>query len=142
MGDALRRNALQRHAAATVHFRGWVAPSEVQRLALRSRARLLPSVWYERADSLGVIQVLTCGPPVLTSELGATVALLKQVGGQWLLAPRHPGSWTSGSRVTWNDDQVDRSSKRLRKISDQHQDERLALRPLEDASATARHAAP
>ena len=142
VGDGPLRAELQRDAPANVQFRGWVPPSEVRRLMLRSRALLFPSIWYESADPQVVIEALACGLPVLASKLGGNVALLKPVGEQWLLAPGHRASWTSGLRVVWDDDQVDRSSMWLRKIYDERFSEQIALPLLEDAYATARHAGP
>jgi glycosyltransferase involved in cell wall biosynthesis len=105
---------------------------EVRRLMLRSRALVLPSIWYE-GQPMAALEALASGLPVLASNLGGTAALLEPAGEQWLPAPGDPPSWSRALQLLWDNDQVDRTGARLRRHYEDHFSERIGLRLLEDA---------
>jgi hypothetical protein len=88
VGDGPLRAELEGASPPSVRFRRQVPPDEVERLMLRSRALVFPSLSYE-GQPMVVLEALASGLPVLASRLGGTQ-----------LCWRRPASDGSRRRVT------------------------------------------
>lgn len=137
LGDGPMRGELERAAPANVRFEGRVPLSEVRRLMLRSRALIVPSIWYE-GQPMVVLEAAASGLPVLASKLGGNIALLEPVGGRWLAAPGDLAAWTRSLEGIQDQYEVDRAGAGVRRLYEERYNERIALRLLEDAYLTAR----
>lgn len=137
VGDGPLRAELEGASPPSVRFRGQVPPDEVERLMLRSRALVFPSLSYE-GQPMVVLQALASGLPVLASRLGGNPALLAPAGERWLSAPGDPSAWACGLRELLDDDEVDRAGARLRQRYEDRFSEQIGRRLLEDAYLTAR----
>jgi glycosyltransferase involved in cell wall biosynthesis len=74
---------------------GKQAPEFIYRLMARSRALILPSIWYENYPRT-LVEAFACGLPVIASRLGAMAALIKH-GHNGLLF--NPGDGTDLART-------------------------------------------
>jgi glycosyltransferase involved in cell wall biosynthesis len=137
VGDGPLRAQLERASPPNVRFIGQVPPGEVERLMLRSRTLVFPSIWYE-AQPMVVLHALASGLPVLASKLGGNPVLLAPTGERWLSAPGDPSAWARGLRELQDDAEVDHAGARLRQLYEERFSERIGRQLLEDAYLTAR----
>jgi glycosyltransferase involved in cell wall biosynthesis len=142
VGDGPLRAALQRAAPPGVRFEGRISASEVKRWMLRSRALVLPSIWYE-GQPMAMLEAFACGLPVLASRLGGNVELLEQPHGDgWLVPPDDPAAWAEALRGLEQDRGVDETGRRVRRLYERRFSEEVGGSLLEAAYAAALRADP
>jgi glycosyltransferase involved in cell wall biosynthesis len=141
VGDGPVRAELQRAAPPGVRFEGRISASAVKRWMLRSRALVLPSIWYE-GQPMAMLEAFACGLPVLASRLGGNVELLEPHGDGWLVPPDDPPAWAEALRGLEQDRGVDEAGRRVRQLYERRFSEEVGGSLLEAAYAAALRADP
>jgi glycosyltransferase involved in cell wall biosynthesis len=136
VGDGPLRAALQQEAPPGVRFEGRLSASAVTAWMLRSRALVLPSIWYE-GQPMAMLEAFACGLPVLASRLGGNVELLEPGGDGWLVTPDDPRAWVEALRGLDQDRRVDAAGRRVRQLYERRFNEGVGRSLLEAAYAAA-----
>jgi glycosyltransferase involved in cell wall biosynthesis len=103
---------------------------------LRSRALVLPSIWYE-GQPMAMLEAFACGLPVLASRLGGNVELLESCGDGWLVPPDDPSAWAEALRGLEQDRGVDEAGRRVRQLYERRFSEEVGGSLLEATYAAA-----
>lgn len=130
LGDGPLRDALPRRYP-TVEFVGSVSTPEVIGEMLAGRALLFPSLAYEGANPLSIVEAFSAGLPVLGSDLGAMREMLSPLGDRWLLHAGDIESWRTGMHVLHDSPSVDQAGRIARATYDARYTEATALDSIE-----------
>lgn len=136
VGDGPLRASLQREAPPRVRFEGRIPAPAVKRWMLRSRALVLPSIWYE-GQPMAMLEAFASGLPVLASRLGGNIELLEPLGDGWLVAPDDPLALAEALRGLEDDHRVNEAGRRVRQLFEHRFNEDVGRRLLEATYASA-----
>jgi glycosyltransferase involved in cell wall biosynthesis len=94
-GEGSEAPFLQSSAPRNVEFLGSVDHEQALSLLCRTRALLVPSLWYEGAPRT-ILEAYAAGVPVLASKIGALPELVEEGESGLLLTPGDPEAWREG----------------------------------------------
>jgi glycosyltransferase involved in cell wall biosynthesis len=114
-GDGPLRKTVEHEANRLpgVTYTGPVPGEQVRLLMRRSRAVVVPSIWYEALPTV-LLEAYACGRAVVATKFGALETLVSPDTG-WLAAPDTAGL-AAALRVSQHDSAVDTKSARAREL--------------------------
>lgn len=113
IGDGPLRDQLERQYA-DIDFLGRVDTPRVAQEMLEARALLFPTLAYEGANPLTMVEALSAGLPVLASDLGSMSEVAAPQGSEWSRTARDFEDWRKGIRMLRDDSIVDAAGRAAR----------------------------
>lgn len=132
VGDGPLRQNIERRRAPGVRVVGRLAPSQVAKLMLTSRALAFPSLWYE-GQPMVVLEALAAGLPVLASNHGGTEATLRGIGSKWLVEAGDRRGWQLALARLSDGTSLDQAGRRARELYERSFTPKCSLTALESA---------
>jgi glycosyltransferase involved in cell wall biosynthesis len=129
-GDGPERGKLEGMMSPGVEMVGSLSGGEVRQLLLRSRAVLIPSLWYE-SQPMVALESLAAGTPVLGSGIGGLGETLAPLGGDWTAIPGAVDDWTSRISALGRDELIAQAGPEARRTYEEKYRPSAALRRLE-----------
>ena len=141
VGAGPLRDDLERRRVEGTRLLGWQPDAEVRRLMLEARALVFPSVWYE-VFGMTIVEAMASGLPVLTTDRGGPPELVRELGPDWTVAAGETDAWATALHRLRDDDLVDETGRRARRLWETHYTPEAALTALTDIyGSVAREAA-
>jgi len=103
VGDGPQREELAKVAPRNVEFRPTVPGDEVPALIQRSRALMVPSIWYEGAPR-SIIEAYASGVPVIASRIGALPEVVQERVSGFLVDPYDLPGWRAALKEIASDE--------------------------------------
>jgi glycosyltransferase involved in cell wall biosynthesis len=114
-GDGPERERLDEMVSPGVEMVGSLSRDEVRGLLLKSRAVLVPSLWYE-SQPMVALESLAAGTPVLGAGIGGLGETLAPLGPDWMAIPGAVDDWISRISALGNDELVAQAGRQARRI--------------------------
>ena len=115
VGDGSLRASLQSRNIPNVHFAGQLPGPEVNRLMLRSRALVFPSIWYE-GQPMVLLEALAAGLPLVVSDIGGLPETVAGTTAAILARPGAAQSWVEALGRLTDGEWIDRSGGSARGV--------------------------
>jgi glycosyltransferase involved in cell wall biosynthesis len=136
IGDGPERRNLEQMASGlrSVRFLGRRPNAEISHRLVRSRAAVVPSIWYE-GQPMSVLEAFAAGTPVLGSNIGGVGETLASLDDRWRCSPGDIEDWTRGIHGLASDRYVDEAGLTARAAYEAQHTPNIALRRLEGVYA-------
>jgi glycosyltransferase involved in cell wall biosynthesis len=129
-GDGPERDKLADMVSPGVEMVGSLSRGEVRELLLKSRAVLIPSLWYE-SQPMVALESLAAGTPVLGSCIGGLGETLAPLGAAWTAIPGAIDDWASRIKAVGSDELIAQAGPDARRLYETKYLPGAALRRLE-----------